>query len=270
MCYYILCSNGSYDAYLVEQLNKEAATLDWTKSRGHTLSGGAPSYQYDEEFDPSSNVISSHKLGGRVSFLSTARAASANAALARLADSPPPHDCDGDERMQLKPCTGSGQDHLEPAQHDQSNPNASGISPIEPNLNGDFERRLAIPETELDDAEADPNHPRDQNPEPSDQMDLTSFPSTELPSDVSGNASEAHVSDSHVDEMQTEPDSGGLPTTSHSSEPDPEDPELQIIQDPVTVFCGRLQSAVQSLRKEATPSDTGRVLQTLIKIIGYA
>ncbi|KAL6577497.1 hypothetical protein OROMI_009825 [Orobanche minor] len=252
---------------LDSQLNKEAATLDWTKSRGHTLSGGAASDQYDEEFDLSSNVITSHKLGGRVSVLPTARAASANAALARLADSSPPHDCDGDECMKLEPCTGSGQDHLEPARDDQSNPNTSGISPVEPNLNGDFEKRLALLEPELDHAEADTNHPRDQNPDPSDQMDLNSFPIKELPSDVSANSGEAHASDSHVDEMQTEPDSGGLPPTSHSAEPVPDDPELQIIQDPVTVFCGRLQSAVQSLRNEATPSDTERVLQTIVKII---
>ncbi|XP_042038244.1 DNA-dependent metalloprotease WSS1 homolog 2-like [Salvia splendens] len=75
---------------LDSQLNKEAITLDWTKSRGHTLTGGTPSKQYDEEFDPGSNVVSSHKLGGRVSVLPTARAASAYAAFARLADTSTP------------------------------------------------------------------------------------------------------------------------------------------------------------------------------------
>ncbi|XP_057786523.1 uncharacterized protein LOC131003968 [Salvia miltiorrhiza] len=265
---------------LDSQLNKEAATLDWTKSRGHTLSGGTLSEQYDEEFDTSSNVISSHKLGGRVSVLPTARAASANAAFARLADTstllsessgvpdlniheiqneskPVPDDSDGDECMQL-----------DPPRHEQSNPTDSGTTSPRPNLNGDFGRRLAILESELDNAEADQNHPREQNAEPPDQRDSTPLPSIELPSHVSGTPGEAHPSDSHVDEMQTEPDSGGMPPRSHSTEPDPDDPELRIIQDPVTVFCGRLQRAVQSLRNETTPSETDRVLQTLIKIVG--
>ncbi|XP_042041820.1 uncharacterized protein LOC121787209 [Salvia splendens] len=273
---------------LDSQLNKEAITLDWTKSRGHTLTGGIPSEQYDEEFDPDSNVVSSHKLGGRVSVLPTARAASANAAFARLADTstplsgssvvpdpnindipneskPNPDGCDGDDSMQLEPYTGSGQDHFETARDEQSNPNDSRTSPTESSLDGDFDKRLAILEPELDSAEADPNQPRDQNTEPL-QMDLTS----ELPNHVSGTPGEECPSNSHPDEMQTEPDSGGLTIKSHSTEPDLDDPELRMIQDPVTEFCDRLQSAVQSLRKEAMPSVTERVLQTLIKIVSNA
>lgn len=71
---------------LVQQLNKEAATLDWTKSSGHTLSGVTHSQQYEEEFDVSSNLASSQKLGGQVSILPDARAASVNAAFERLAN----------------------------------------------------------------------------------------------------------------------------------------------------------------------------------------
>lgn len=140
--------------------------------------------------------------------------------------------------MQLEPLTESERVGLEPAQLEQSNPNNSSISPIEPNLNGDFDRRVNIVEPNLhDDTNADP---RDQNFELSDQMEVTSSTSIESP------------------------------PRSQSTEPDTDDPELRVIQDPVTVFCSRLHSAVQSLRNEAPPSEAEKVLQTLIKIIGYA
>lgn len=71
---------------LVQQLNKEAATLDWTKATGHTLGGVTHSQHYDEDFDVSSNVPSSRKLGGEVSILSNARSASVTAAFERIAN----------------------------------------------------------------------------------------------------------------------------------------------------------------------------------------
>ncbi|XP_042038245.1 uncharacterized protein LOC121784127 [Salvia splendens] len=97
-------------------------------------------------------------------------------------------------------------------------------------------------------------------------MDLTS----ELPNHASGTPGEARPSNSHPEEIKTEPDSSGLAIRSHITEPDLDDPELWMIQDPVTEFCDRLQSAVQSLKNEAMPSVTERVLQTLIKIVSNA
>lgn len=182
---------------------------------------------------------------------------------------PDPDGFEGDERMLLDSYEESEQNHIEPERHEQLDPNDLGVYPVEPNLNGVFDRRVTILESELDNAEADPDHPRDQNAKPPDQMDFTSFPSIELPSHVNSTPGEPHPKESRVEEMQTEPDSSGSPPRSQSTEPVPDDPELRIIQDPVTVLCGRLQSATQSLKNEATPSETGRVIQTLIKIIGY-
>lgn len=50
-------------------------------------------------------------------------------------------------------------------------------------------------------------------------------------------------------------------------EPDPDDEELRRIQDPVTVICGRLQKAVETLRAEVIPTEATATLQTLFKII---
>ena len=52
-------------------------------------------------------------------------------------------------------------------------------------------------------------------------------------------------------------------------EPDPDDQELQRIQDPVTVICSRLQKAIEMLQVEVTPMEATAVLQTLFKIIRY-
>ncbi|KAF9669577.1 hypothetical protein SADUNF_Sadunf14G0122000 [Salix dunnii] len=72
---------------LDKQLNQEAASLDWTKSRGHTLSGDNHQLQYSKDFYVSDTISSSVKLGGNVSNqLASARASSVAAAYHRLAD----------------------------------------------------------------------------------------------------------------------------------------------------------------------------------------
>lgn len=52
-------------------------------------------------------------------------------------------------------------------------------------------------------------------------------------------------------------------------EPDPDDQELQRIQDPVSIICSRLQKAVGVLRSQANPLEASRVVQTILKIIRY-
>ncbi|VVA17500.1 PREDICTED: WLM-domain-containing [Prunus dulcis] len=49
-------------------------------------------------------------------------------------------------------------------------------------------------------------------------------------------------------------------------EPDPDDEEFQRIQDPVTVFCKRLQENIELLQAEVNPTQATAVLQTLFKI----
>ncbi|KAK4420563.1 hypothetical protein Salat_2006700 [Sesamum alatum] len=285
---------------LDKQLNEEAATLDWTKSNGHTLSGITHSRHYEEEFGISSHVTSSQKLGGQAPVLRNARAASVNAAFERLAntstmlsssseelsavadpvvhvnqkiDEPDPDDCEDRESMVIEPSVESRDSHmltdtaLEIERYEQSNPDNSGVSPIGPNSNGEIQRNVTILEPQLDDSGEESNHLRFQNKVRLDQVDFRTPTSTELPSHVSNAPGENHSNGYHTEEMQTGNDSGEAIPMIQNVEPDPDDPELQIIQDPVTVFCGRLQSAIQSLKSEVKPSETGTVLQTLIKII---
>ncbi|KAF2284852.1 hypothetical protein GH714_031248 [Hevea brasiliensis] len=72
---------------LDKQLNQEAASLDWTKSTGHTLNGFRHPDHYEEEFHSSDNRNFSQKLGGNVSdHLASARSSSVAAAYRRLAN----------------------------------------------------------------------------------------------------------------------------------------------------------------------------------------
>ncbi|KAK2648830.1 hypothetical protein Ddye_016319 [Dipteronia dyeriana] len=71
---------------LDKQLNQEADALDWTRSRGHTLSGLRHSDHYEDNFDGGDIRNFSQKLGGNVSEqLASARASSVVAAYRRLA-----------------------------------------------------------------------------------------------------------------------------------------------------------------------------------------
>ncbi|KAG8362597.1 hypothetical protein BUALT_BualtUnG0059800 [Buddleja alternifolia] len=159
---------------LDSQLNKEAATLDWTKSRGHTLTGATRSQHYEDEFDVSTDVTS-HKLGGQASILPNARLSSVNAAFERLANisttlsssseepnavpEPDPDDRDDDDddkSMVLEPC-------------EESNPDNSGVNPIGLDSCAEVQRK-----------------------------------SVELPSHVSSAPIGHDPNNSHVEEMQTE------------------------------------------------------------------
>ncbi|KAL6135171.1 hypothetical protein ACLB2K_067399 [Fragaria x ananassa] len=50
-------------------------------------------------------------------------------------------------------------------------------------------------------------------------------------------------------------------------EPDPDDQEIQIIQDPVTAACKRIQKTIEMLQAEVNPTQATTVLQTLFKIV---
>jgi len=79
---------SEHDAHffaLNKQLNDEAASLDWTKSSGHVLSGRKIFDSYEDEFvlEPEVDVVG-HKLGGGPSSIASARVLSGVAAYQRL------------------------------------------------------------------------------------------------------------------------------------------------------------------------------------------
>ncbi|XP_020157526.1 uncharacterized protein [Aegilops tauschii subsp. strangulata] len=80
--------HSEHDAHffvLNKQLNEEAASLDWTKSSGHVLSGRKIFDSYEDEFDlePEAHAVG-YKLGGGSSSLASARVLPGVAAYQRL------------------------------------------------------------------------------------------------------------------------------------------------------------------------------------------
>ncbi|CAO2191963.1 unnamed protein product [Urochloa humidicola] len=70
---------------LNKQLNEEAASLDWTKSQGHMLSGRKIFDSYEDEFVLEPGITAAgHRLGGESSSMASARALSGAAAYQRF------------------------------------------------------------------------------------------------------------------------------------------------------------------------------------------
>ena len=72
-------------AFNLWQLNEEAASLDWTKSRGHMLNGRKVFDSYEDEFVLEPGItVAGHRLGGELGSLASARALSGAAAYQRF------------------------------------------------------------------------------------------------------------------------------------------------------------------------------------------
>lgn len=159
---------------------------------------------------------------------------------------PDPDDRDDDKSVVFEPYVASCRTHVntevdphhiasETDRCEESNPDNSGVNPIGLDSCAEVQRK-----------------------------------SVELPSHVSSAPIGHALNDSHLEEMQTEPGSVEARPMSQNVDLNPDDDtELRIIQDPVAMFCGRLQNVIQSLKYEVKPSEAATVLQTLIKIIRY-
>lgn len=361
---------------LDKQLNQEAASLDWTKSRSHTLSGHQHSEHYEGEFYSGDSSIFSQKLGGKMSDqLESARASSVAAAYLRLANAstnntgvaelheePDPDDSESNmheeydalykktldinnpNRAQSKVDDepdpddfSDNQRKIEPCPHYESggfmeSELYSGINEskviFEPDPD-DVEMQQFVPhsrtdeklastktseEPDPDDLEVSVKQHLVVEPEPENSQLLKTLDSkvqmmktldepdpddSEVKRNVlgCGNISrldhgnslvmktmedqspqrkgykEPDPDDSQANGVMAEPDPDDnlvhpLDTSiMHTDEPDPDDEELQRIQDPVTVVCNRLQKAIEMLRSEVNATQAAIVLQTLFKII---
>ncbi|KAL2493581.1 DNA-dependent metalloprotease WSS1-like protein [Forsythia ovata] len=235
---------------LDKQLNKEAASLDWTKSRSHTLSRVGSLQHYEEELAINNNVSASQKLGGQAFILPDARASSVAAAYKRLAitstsllrssesvqesiNVSDAGDREGDEAMDIESFAELGESRISK----KPDPYSSEMRGLEPTSETDTL-----------------NEP---NPDDSKVCLLDKATDGSLGEEITTTQRDSNdimVAQEGVSRRQTE-------------EPDPDDLELQRIQDPVTIICGRLQNAIEILRREVDPSGGVMALKTLFKII---
>ncbi|GAB2242659.1 hypothetical protein Droror1_Dr00019434 [Drosera rotundifolia] len=275
---------------LNKQLNEEAAALDWTKSRGHTLGNVRPQEQYDiDEFEHESPM--SYKLGGTtVGMGVSARTAATAAAHQRMVDAlatsekePDPddsissiHEESGpvhivDERVQapenqgevqpmlkLEPDPDDGSEEHTREKPDLRNVSASGVMEQEnlPIDHGIISLEPDPDDTEMQDAFV-PAVMSDQNTRAEPDPDDLAVP--------------VGTREKVINKAEPDPDDNleALQENSRpkSDEPDPDDQVLHRIQDPAALFYNRITKAIEMLQSEVGPSNAREVLQTLFKII---
>ncbi|KAF5741398.1 hypothetical protein HS088_TW10G00395 [Tripterygium wilfordii] len=309
---------------LDKQLNQEAFSLDWTKSRGHTLSGRQLSEHYEDDFHFEDHKSFVQKLGGTSERLASARDSSVVAALRRLANA-------------------SGNSFGESEIHKEPDPDDSGLNAGDKPDHMVLDVKSSIEVQQKNDLEPDPDdHIGTGNkfePDPDDSQDAQiletdnllrygvvassdshhaqtievpesgmrssriidepgpySFQANQInlvhgiTTTPSKNDSQMETAEGHIQlnngykeigpgsqangvlQAESFPDDNHLVPQQVKSrmqidEPDPDDQELSRILDPVTVLCGRLQKAIETLQAELRPMEATSALQTLYKII---
>lgn len=272
----------------ITQLNQEVSSLDWTKSRSHTLSGRSISGHYEEilQYEVTSSN-SGTKLGGASNSMATARASSVAAAYSRLLNASSEEPCTPTEG-QLCDAT------VEPDPDDDELKGVTEMITAEPDPDDTLmvENYVAPPlESSIDYEEPDPDdslHKDTQmmfEPDPDDpEIQIKCEPSS------------LHVVEASKI-IEPDPDYSQRKTTEKLMEPDPDDKSevssssidsaqngivkaeldpnddmdgLQRIEEPAAAICSRIQRAIEMLRSEATPVEASAALQTLVKIIRFA
>jgi hypothetical protein len=255
---------------LDKQLNQEAASLDWTKSTGHTLSGMRSSEILEDDFiEDSSNIP--QKLGGsRSDQLMSARESSIIAAYHRMAN--------------VSTDKSGGSEVNEEQDHDYSNANtreqpdymesSSGeIKYTDTAINNDEGLNEPDPDDHIKNGMKHEPDPDDSYHEPLHSQTSTVNMDATYPDANDSETSLKSIAPAIEMKMMAEPDPDDLvaPTpelsTLQTYEPDPDDEELQRINGAMTSVCNRLQKALEMLKSEVSPMQSTSILQTLLKII---
>ncbi|XP_057506870.1 uncharacterized protein LOC130790035 isoform X2 [Actinidia eriantha] len=133
--------------------------------------------------------------------------------------------------------------------------------------------RKTVDEPDPDDSEAEQKIMGYGNIARPDKDDTEAIETIENKTQLNTADKEPDPDDSHANGVkQAEDTEDNLVTQQrilriHTDEPDPDDEELQRIQDPVTIICTRLQKAIELLQSEVNRTEIAGVLQTLFKII---
>ncbi|KAG7543458.1 PUB-like domain superfamily [Arabidopsis thaliana x Arabidopsis arenosa] len=282
---------------LDSQLNKEAESLDWTKSRGHTLNGTKFINDDDEEdyfFDENENV--SQRLGGnRSDNLGNARESSVAAAyrrlshtsVSKLSEEPDPDDLvnvrDENKHLVLPKAQSDSMSKFEPDPDDTTEDDATKIESGHSWIPSNPRDASAASEHHSGSYEmaSDLSHPTEDDDEPDldDSETHTSIGEVEnmkIANDtvlLGGNldADEDMQDTSDPNNAESYPDSNLVVTERETimevDEPDPDDQEIQRIQDSVTIISNRLKKAINALKNEVSPGQATNVLQMLLKIV---
>ncbi|URD92266.1 WLM domain [Musa troglodytarum] len=198
---------------LNKQLNEEAASLDWTKSTSHTLSGRKYLDHYEaEDYVELSSKDSGQKLGGATNSLVSARASSIAAACNRMAnasiyDHMPAKEPDPDD-SQLMDNQGK---FSEPGPDDMvTSENDVMLVDTVMDARRPFSKSSMLDVLDELDPHDSLDHKSMSEPDPDDSLDNNNF-------------SEPDPDDSFNKKNESEPDPDDCLDSKNMSEPDPDD-----------------------------------------------
>lgn len=253
-------------------MTEEAASLDWTRSKGHTLNGRKNFNSYDEgEFsDAPAKPIFANILGGEVKPSASPRASSVAAAYQRFVNISAGNPDQADLRN-------------EPDPDEKTSEPTRSVEPVTEEL----ERMVAASEPDPDETLTEMNLTLPNNsdrstgnsekiivPPTKDDLVIKEVIMEELNFDEKNLMEPDPDESTAVVSYQMEMDQESHTELHSSSEPDPDDridslksEDIQRIEEPVAEICLRLQKAIQMLRSEVTSVEVPAVLQTLSKII---
>ncbi|GJN03897.1 hypothetical protein PR202_ga21392 [Eleusine coracana subsp. coracana] len=288
---------------LNKQLNEEVASLDWTKSRGHTLTSRKIFDSYEDDFFLEPATVG-HRLGGESSSLASAPALAGAAAYSRLLNAPTVSnfenmkvepDPDDHGAMHVDVTIGTSGSLGSGSHADKRSVGYSEAPDVSSNVHilnkelmsgghqyrepdpddgsSDFENKMEV-ECGLQNSITVSN----SEPDPGDSSSAILNQDLGIDSKRSG---ETHPNDTACDsvlesgnemEVMTAKQSRTLNASKSEGDPDYQSGdsntnELQRIEEPVVAICARLQKAIEMLRLQATPAEADSAIQTLFKII---
>lgn len=289
--------------FFPNQLNQEAASLDWTRSVSRTLNG-SKLYNHCDNGDYTSDISINlpQKLGGNASGkLPSARESSVAAAYWRTENAamssvvineanaePDPDgsgfDSSGEEKVHTDILHNQKKLDLEPDPDDHSEthrnfePDPDDSQGIDVSLRDN--KIISKVPLHTDQESADLGMLGEPDPDDSNATEETVQSGETMrepdPDDSVTAQNALGYGDNKPVIVQAEPDpDDSLRDPQQASgmqidEPDPDDQELlKRIQDPVAVLCNRMHKAIVILQNEVGPVEASRVLQTLVKIIRY-
>ncbi|XP_057430161.1 uncharacterized protein LOC130723212 isoform X2 [Lotus japonicus] len=253
---------------LDKQLNEEAASLDWTRSTGHTLGGVRISDIYDDDFIPKSSNVP-QKLGGNRTDQLSARESSVAAAYHRVANVSSDKSGESEVNQELD-LDYSGfnmneePDYLKSASKDIDMPIIVEKGLNEPDPDDHIIKGM--------EHEPDPDDSCHAVHSQKSAVNSAAIYASKDPDPNNSETSLKSIVPAAEINVMVEPDPDNLvPTpklsTPQSDEPDPDDEELQRINGTMTAVCNRLLKALEVLKSEVSPMQTASILQTLLKVI---
>lgn len=242
----------------------------------YTIANNVEVMEVHEEPDPDDSGLN---ICGKPSDINTTKDKVANSKLQSRADQEPDPDDNSENKLEPDPDDFERADILEPDPDDSGvSSNSNNVSRPEQNFEGmeildnHNQGNGALDEPDPDDAEAAGYNLADGNIKRLDDGHLTIVKTMEDQACLLKAHQEPDPSESQgngqveTDPHDTSADLQDIPDM-RIDEPDPDDDELQRIQDSVTAVCSRLQNAIKMLQNEVNPKETSTVLQTLFKII---